>query len=91
MDKKIFSRAKIHINSKTNDMHLTIDGKIDELRIWNDARTVTEIKSNIFKELDGNEANLTAYYKMSDGSGTSLTDNSSNSYTGTLTNKEDYF
>ena len=28
MDKKIFSRAKIHINSETNDMHLTIDGKI---------------------------------------------------------------
>ena len=69
--------------------NLTIDGKIDELRIWNDARTVTEIKSNIFKELDGNEANLTAYYKMSDGSGTTLTDNSTNSYNGTMTYMND--
>ena len=32
------------------------------------------------------EANLVAYYKMSDGSGTTLTDNSSNSNTGALTN-----
>jgi len=63
---------------------LTIDGKIDELRIWNDARTATEIKSNMFKELEGNESNLKAYYKMSDGSGTTLTDNSTNSYNGSM-------
>ena len=28
MDKKIFSRAKININSETKDMYVTIDGKI---------------------------------------------------------------
>ena len=38
------------------------------------------------RELVGNESDLVAYYKMSNGSGTTLTDNSSNSNTGTLTN-----
>ena len=62
------------------------EGQIDEVRIWSDARTVTEIRDNMHKELAGDESGLVAYYKMSDGTGTSLTDNSSNSNTGTLTN-----
>ena len=37
--------------------------------------------------VDGNETGLRAYYKMSNGTGTSLTD-SSNSNTGTLTNMD---
>jgi len=65
--------------------NLTIDGKIDELRIWNDRRYAAEIKSNMFKELEGNEPNLIAYYKMSNGSGTTLTDNSTNSKNGSMT------
>ncbi|NQV19017.1 MAG: T9SS type A sorting domain-containing protein [Armatimonadetes bacterium] len=64
------------------------DGLIDEVRIWNDARTEAEIRANMCKELAGNESGLVAYYKMSDGSGTSLTDNSTNSNTGTLTNMD---
>ena len=64
----------------------TITATIDELRIWNDARTAAEIADNMEIELAGNESNLVAYYKMSNGSGTTLTDNSSNSNTGTLTN-----
>jgi hypothetical protein len=62
------------------------DGKIDEVRIWNDIRTASEIADNKDDELVGNESGLVAYYKMSDGTGTTLTDNSSNSYNGTLTN-----
>jgi hypothetical protein len=70
----------------TGSPHYYFNGKIDEVRIWNDARTAAEIAANMHKVLDGDEANLVAYYKMSNGSGTSLTDNSSNSNTGTLTN-----
>ena len=64
----------------------TFYGTIDELRIWNDARTAAEIADNMELELNGDEDDLVAYYKMSNGSGTTLTDNSTNSYTGTLTN-----
>ena len=62
------------------------DGFIDEVRIWNDARTVAEIQEYMHKEVASDASGLVAYYKMSDGSGTSLTDNSSNNNTGTLTN-----
>jgi hypothetical protein len=38
------------------------DGLIDEIRIWNDVRTPTEISQNYNHELRGNEANLVAYW-----------------------------
>jgi len=61
-----------------------IAGAIDEIRIWNDLRTQNEIKSNMFKQLNGDESNLQAYYKMSTATGTTLVDNSSNSNDGTI-------
>ncbi len=61
------------------------NGLIDEVRIWNTARTEAEIKANMYKEIS-THANLKAYYQMSDGTLTSLTDNSGNSNTATLTN-----
>jgi hypothetical protein len=63
------------------------EGKIDELRVWNTARTETEIKANMFKEI-GTHTNLKAYFKMSNGTGTTLTDNSGNSSTGTLSGSQ---
>ena len=39
-------------------------GNIDELRIWEGVRTVTQIVDNYQTELDGTEANLIGYYKM---------------------------
>ena len=65
------------------------DGKMDEVRIWSEARTLEEINYNMFKHLNGDEGNLMAYYQMSDASGTTLTDNSTNSKNGTLINMDD--
>lgn len=67
------------------DKNRYVNGLIDEVRIWNVARTEAEINANMHKEI-GTHTNLKAYFKMSDGSGTSLTDNSGNSNTGTLNN-----
>ncbi len=61
-----------------------LTGNLDEVRIWNKARTQSDIQSTMYTELDGNESGLVAYYKMSDASGTTLTDNSSNTYNGTI-------
>jgi hypothetical protein len=65
---------------------ITFTGSIDEVRLWTAVRTQAQIQASMHVDLAGSESNLVAYYKMSNGSGTSLTDNSSNSYTGTLTN-----
>lgn len=50
------------------------DGLIDEVRIWNTARTQQEIQDNMNKELTGNETGLVAYYKMDKGTGSTLID-----------------
>ena len=65
---------------------ITIHGEIDEFRAWSDVRTPTELKDNMFKELNGDETGLVAYYKMTNASGTTVTDNSSNTYNGTMIN-----
>ena len=63
-----------------------LDGKIDEVRIWGDIRTQAEIQANMNRELVGDEANLSAYYLMYDSTGTTLTDNTGNELSGTITN-----
>lgn len=59
-------------------------GYIDEVRIWNKALTQTEIQTNMVSEIPTNSVGLLAYYQMTDGSGTTLTDNSGNGHNGTL-------
>jgi len=61
-----------------------VDGFIDEVRMWNIQRTTVEIRN--FKDtiLTGNEPGLVAYYPMTAGSGTTITDHSYYSNTGTL-------
>jgi hypothetical protein len=61
------------------------EGIIDEVRIWNIARTQAQIKQNIFYSPANNASGLSAYYKFNDGSGTTLT-NSTGGTNGTLQN-----
>jgi len=42
------------------------DGLIDEVRVWSDVRTPTEIDDNKAVELVGNEAGLVGYWKFND-------------------------
>ena len=61
--------------------------KIDEFRIWKTARTQAQINENMFRELTGSEDSLLVYYKMSDGTGTTVSDNKTGGSTnGTLVN-----
>lgn len=41
-----------------------MDGKIDDVRVWNVARTQEEIAANMNRELVGNEPGLVGYWKM---------------------------
>ncbi|MEP2608760.1 MAG: LamG-like jellyroll fold domain-containing protein, partial [Cyclobacteriaceae bacterium] len=63
-----------------------LEGAMDEVRIWNDERTIGEIQSNQYNTLVGNEANLVAYYRFDETGGTILPDLSANTLDGTLTN-----
>jgi hypothetical protein len=59
-------------------------GYMDNVEVWNVARTEAQLRQYMFYSLAGDESNLKAYYKMSDGTGTTLTDNSTNSNNGTI-------
>ncbi len=69
------------------------NSNIDEFRVWNIARTASEITDNMNKELIGNETNLITYYNFNQGiadgdnsTETILNDSSINNFNGTLIN-----
>tara|TARA_Y100001935_G_scaffold253785_1_gene260932 strand:- start:147962 stop:150502 length:2541 start_codon:yes stop_codon:yes gene_type:complete len=70
--------------ANTNDQYLT--GYLDDVRIWNYARTQSQIQADKDSELTGNESGLIGYWKMNEGSGSTIDDSSSNSNVGTLVN-----
>lgn len=70
-----------------------LQGDIDEVRMWNVARTAEQIAGSRSCELQGNETGLVAYYKFNQGFDTAnntgittLTDATANANNGTLTN-----
>lgn len=63
-----------------NSAGFFFDGLIDDVRVWNIARTPTQINDDRATELNGNETGLTAYWKLNN----SLSDLTSNG--NTLTN-----
>ena len=58
-------------------------GQVDDVRIWNTARTQQQIQNNMNTELTGNETGLVSYWKFNEGSGTTATD-SAGSNDGTI-------
>jgi hypothetical protein len=59
-------------------------GIIDEVRIWNVARTESEIQSTMNQTLNGNEAGLIGYWKFDEGTGTVTRDATSSHNDGTI-------
>lgn len=62
------------------------DGQIDEVKVWNTARTQTQIKDFMCKKQTGSESGLVAYYRLDDASGLIASDLSSSNLDGNLTN-----
>ncbi|HUN81289.1 MAG TPA: FG-GAP-like repeat-containing protein [Phycisphaerae bacterium] len=52
------------------------DGLIDEVRLWNVARTEQQIRDDRTLKLIGNEAGLVGYWRFDEGSGQSVNDSS---------------
>ena len=48
------------------------NGMIDEVRLWSDERTASEINANRNKTLTGNEANLVGYWDFNDAPGSQV-------------------
>lgn len=67
---------------KVNDSYFT--GQIDEVRIWDVARTQAEIISNMDATLLGNEPNLVGYWSIEEGAGTTTSDLTANANHGSI-------
>jgi len=89
------SSIKVFIgaSSQNSSPSTFFKGSLDEIRIWNVARTASEIQNNYLKDLAGNETGLAAYYTFNqgivNGSNTSITtliDKGNNNIVGSLTN-----
>ncbi len=61
-----------------------LKGIIDEARIWNIARTESEIQSTMNQMLNGNETGLIGYWKFDEGTGTITYDATSSHNDGTI-------
>ena len=80
------SNHTLRIGNRTNSNSTPFDGQMDEVRIWNTARTAEEIQSSMNAVLDGSESGLAGYWKFDESSGNTVVDSSSNGNDGTLVN-----
>jgi alpha-tubulin suppressor-like RCC1 family protein len=56
----------------------------DDIRLWNVARTQTQIQTSMNHNLLGNEPGLLGYWRLDEGVGTSAFDSTANGHTATL-------
>ncbi len=83
----------LRIGALKNLLTWFFDGNIDEVRIWNVARTQEEILQTMNHSLEGTEAGLVAYWDFNDGDGQVIFDkgqNHINGYLGSLPDSDAY-
>ncbi|MFP4283807.1 MAG: LamG-like jellyroll fold domain-containing protein, partial [Opitutales bacterium] len=68
--------------------HQAFIGHLDDLRVWSVARSASEIQDNRSAVLNGDESDLTAYWRFNEGSGTVASDETVQQYDGTLVGPE---
>jgi hypothetical protein len=71
-------------NPVRNGWLAPFNGIIDEVRIWNIARTESEVQSTMNQALIGNEAGLTGYWKFDEGTDTIAYDATGNHNNGAI-------
>jgi hypothetical protein len=69
--------------SDYSDLSRWLEGELDELSLWSQVLSGTEIRERMHPTLTGDEENLVAYWQCNDGSGMVLSDALGN-YPGTL-------
>ncbi|HEX5218398.1 MAG TPA: LamG-like jellyroll fold domain-containing protein [Verrucomicrobiae bacterium] len=62
------------------------NGDLDELRIWNTARSIAELQQNMRQRLTGAETNLLLYYPADESGGARVPDFSGHGFSGLLQN-----
>lgn len=67
------SSSQVQIGGNAGLAGKNFNGQIDEVRLWDNAQSQTNIRTNMNKTLVGNELGLTGYWKLDDGFTTTTT------------------
>ncbi len=67
-----------------------MNGALDEVRVWNVARTENEIRSTMSKKIPGNTTGLVGYWRFDNPEGLNVPDLTANDNYGTLYNIRDF-
>ncbi len=78
------SSSNLTIGGATFGSTEFIRGDIDDVRIWNYARSATEIANNYNRSINSNQPGLIAHYRFDTGSGQSIFDSTPNGLDGTI-------
>ncbi|MEP2512744.1 MAG: LamG-like jellyroll fold domain-containing protein, partial [Reichenbachiella sp.] len=81
---RAFIGAGYSADSGGNQIRDYFGGQIDDLKIWNVRRSQTEIIADGLEQLPAVVTNLVAYYNFDETTGTTLNDQTSNAYHGTV-------
>ena len=73
---------------KDDNEALATDAQIDEVRIWDMARSESQIREYMCQKLTGSESGLVSYFQLNDGTGTTATDMGPAGNNGTLTSMD---
>jgi hypothetical protein len=63
-----------YIGGNGRDPFNKFNGQLDEVRIWNVARSQTEIQASMKRRLTGTETGLMGYYRLDEGTGQIIND-----------------
>ena len=74
----------LSIGARSKYMDRFFEGYIDEVRVWNTARSQSEIQDNMTSYLNGDEPDLYVYYRNNEGLGQKTYDLSPNAFNGRL-------
>ncbi len=75
---------ELRIGGRSNAANAHFDGAIDDVRVWNVARTQAQVQASMAATLVGNETGLVGYYKFDEQGGTVVTDGSTSGNNGTF-------
>ena len=76
----------LRLGARGNDLASPFNGILDEVRVWNAARSAADLQAAAYGRLLGTEPGLAAYWRLDDGLGLTAADATANANTGTLTN-----
>ena len=75
--------APLHFGAIAN-FGTFLKGDVDEVSLWNYALTNNSVNYIKFRRLNGNEAGLVSYWRLNEGSGTTVNETAPTARTGTL-------